>query len=168
MLALWARVLYGWKSDLIRVRSSTVEYIDRILRQVSPSRSTLSNEIKAIIGEQLGQGMMFPASSTVFWQYLSSLLNGPVCSMDEKRDLTGVIRHFNQLLSEHSPKKLVEKSSFFTVAPPLAPPSGSIFEKCHMRARSVQLVTRLHAELATLRREKGVLGDPEGLVPRLG
>ena len=75
--------------------------------------------------------------------------------MDEKRDLTGVIRHFNQLLSEHSPKKLVEKSSFFTVAPPLAPPSKSIFEKCHMRARSVQLVTRLHAELATLRREKG-------------
>ena len=56
---------------------------------------------------------MFPAS-TLFWQYFGSLLNGPMCLMDEKRDLTGVSRHFKQLLSGRLLKKLVERSSSFT------------------------------------------------------
>ena len=32
--------LDGWKRDLIRLLSSTVEYIDRILRQVKPKRDS--------------------------------------------------------------------------------------------------------------------------------
>ena len=52
MLALWARVLDGWKSDLIRVRSST---LIESLRQIRPQRDSRPTLLNKIIGEQLGQ-----------------------------------------------------------------------------------------------------------------